>query len=167
MNVGRDFFPPVSILPSLETPEEEWHLPVLFQKAFLLCVPCPTIIHLYGEKQSMAKDSTQKPYLFTMMIWMFRNHMCFIVKIQHEALLQIHIIHYLRCFPLHWCLCAWYWHCVPQGPAAGPCFGHEMWSLVWKWYWAPARWSTGRPSGRPGPLCRPGLTPLQGATDQA
>lgn len=74
---------------------------------------------------------------------------------------------YLRCFPLHWCLRAWYWHCAPQGPAAGLCSGRETWSLAWKWYWAPVRWSTGQPSGRPGPLCRPGSTPLQEAKIKA
>lgn len=73
----------------------------------------------------------------------------------------MHIILYLHCCPLHQCLCVLYWHCAPLGPAVVPCYGSEMWSWVWKLCWAPAQWSTGQPSGRPGPLCHPGSMPLQ------
>lgn len=70
---------------------------------------------------------------------------------------------YLHCFPLHWCPCAWCWPCGLQGPSAGLCSGCEKSSLVWRWYWAPARWSTGPPSEHPSPLFLPGSMPLHRA----
>lgn len=67
---------------------------------------------------------------------------------------------YLHCCPLRRCRSAWCWHCGPPGPSAGLCFGCGSWSLVWRWWSAPARWSTGLPSGRPGPPRLLGSEPL-------
>lgn len=66
---------------------------------------------------------------------------------------------------LWWWRMIWHMHMLLPWCLSGPgepCSRH-YWVWCW-WCWAPARWRTGRPWGRPGPRSLPGSRPLQAHT---